>query len=66
MFKPAFQGQEDPRIGQLDELMGQILLKLRVMQRASAADKGRYRAEVRELLVKLAEKTMGLADAFQR
>jgi hypothetical protein len=64
MFQPKFQGDEHPGISQLDELMQQILIKLKIMQRASQADKSRYRAEVREILVTLAERTMRLADAF--
>ena len=65
-FKPAFQGDEHPAIGQIDELMQAVLLDLRIMQRAAQADKPRLRAKIRERLVTIAERVMTLADTFSR
>jgi hypothetical protein len=62
MFQPKFQGDEHPAISKVDELMQAVLLDLRIMQRASEADKPRRRAKIREGLVDIAERTMRLCD----
>jgi hypothetical protein len=62
-FKPAFQGQEDPRIAAIDEASELVILKLRVMSRASLNDKARYRQEPRKLLQDDVDKAMAFADA---
>jgi hypothetical protein len=59
-MKPAFQGQEDPRIGELDDMGSLILLKLRVMMRAAKPQA--HRAELKALLQDYANRVMAFAD----
>ena len=63
-FKPAFQGQEDPRIAEIDEVGSIVLLKLRTMSRAGSKDRPRYRQQLRELLQDYVNKTMAMADTL--
>lgn len=64
MFKPAFQGQEDPRIASIDEVSTLVLGKLRIMSRASSKDRPRYRQEVRVLLQDYVNRVMKFADTL--
>jgi hypothetical protein len=60
-MKPAFQGQEDPRIGEIDDKGNLILLKLRIMMRAKNPQE--HRAELREWLQDYADRVMAFANA---
>jgi hypothetical protein len=64
MYQPAFQGQEDPRVGQIDEVATVILLKLRVMMRRAQKDRPRHRQELREMLQDYVNRVMTLADTL--
>jgi hypothetical protein len=66
MFQPRFQGDAHPGIGQVDELMQAALTTLGILQRASKADKAKYRAKFRGQLVDIAERGMRLADELCR
>ncbi|WP_316216748.1 hypothetical protein [Bradyrhizobium sp. SZCCHNR3003] len=65
-FKPQFQGQEHPGIAKADGLLQAPLLTLSIMQRAGLADRGRYRARVRQELQDAVDLVMALADEFSR
>ena len=64
MLHPAYQGQQNPLLVELDELSGLLTNKLRIMERAAKADRPKYRAEVRAMLVSYAAKAMHAADTF--
>jgi hypothetical protein len=49
-MKPAFQGQEDPRIAGIDDAANLVILELRTMSRAASKDLPRHRQELRQLL----------------
>jgi hypothetical protein len=64
MMKPAFQGDEDPRIAKLDDLGIAIINKVRILQRSGAPDRPRYRQELRQLLQDFVNAAMKLADVL--
>ena len=64
MFKRAYQGETNPKIGEIDNLAALISLKLSVMEGAADTAKAGYAQEIRALTQKHADRVVALVNAF--
>lgn len=64
MSKPVASYQEDPHIREIDDVMQNVLLTLKILSRAAAKDRPGYRQKVRQGLQDIVDKSMKFADTL--